>query len=135
MPGKAIESAADPERIWELIARPANWRLWSPHVRGAEGLGEPEVQPGRQGKVILAGGLRVPARILSVDPGRSWSWKVGGLVIDHLVEPTSDGASLAMPVRSEGRFWSPFALAYAPVVDSIAQRIARLAEQPDPGRG
>lgn len=66
-------------------ARPDQWSRWSPYVRGAEGLGTPEVQEGSRGTVLLAGGLRLPAEILEVIPGRSWTWRVGGIVIEHLV--------------------------------------------------
>jgi hypothetical protein len=30
---------------WPLMARPGRWREWAPHIRGAWGLGDPEVQP------------------------------------------------------------------------------------------
>ncbi|MEZ0292817.1 MAG: SRPBCC family protein [Solirubrobacteraceae bacterium] len=31
--------------VWALVARPANWSRWAPHVRGADGPGAPEAEP------------------------------------------------------------------------------------------
>ncbi len=125
---RVLETSAPPERVWDLIARPARWREWSLYVRGAEGLGDPEVEAGAKGSVILTGGLRVAAKIITVEPGRSWSWKVGGIIVDHEIEPTADGCRLSMPVRAARTAWSPLALAYGPVVDLFTGRIARVAE-------
>ena len=114
--------------VWELISRPDRWSEWSLYVRGAEGLGDPEVKAGAKGRVIVAGGLKVPAEILEVEPGRSWSWKVGGVIVDHVVEPDGHGSRLSMPVRSAGPAWAPVALAYAPIVDLFTSRIVAIAE-------
>jgi uncharacterized protein YndB with AHSA1/START domain len=130
---RGFECTATPERIWDLVARPDLWHRWSPHVRGAEGLGSPEVRQGARGRVVLRGGIKVPAEILKVTPGQSWSWQVGGIVVHHIVAPAPGGSSLAMPVESAGRLWTPAALAYAPVVDLIARRIARVAEDESDG--
>lgn len=128
MPDRGVECRAAPERLWELVARPELWHRWSPYVRGAEGLGSPEVEQGARGKVVLRGGISLPAEVTEVTPGRSWSWQVGGIVVHHIVTATPSGSRLEMPVESEGRLWAPAALAYAPVVDLIARRIARVAE-------
>ena len=128
MPGE-IECDAPPDRLWSLVARPDRWHEWSPHVRGAEGLGSPEVEPGSKGSVILRGGLRLPAEVTDVVPGRSWTWKVGGIVVHHIVTPTATGSTLAMPVEPAGRPWAPAAALYAPVVGAIARRIVRVAER------
>lgn len=111
------------------MARPDQWSRWSPYVLGAEGLGSPEIEPGATGKVILRGGIRVPAEINEVVPGRSWSWRVGGVIVHHIVESTAGGSRLAMPVEAIGRAWSVPAALYAPVVGLIARRIVRIAER------
>jgi uncharacterized protein YndB with AHSA1/START domain len=99
--------------VWSLVARPDRWHEWSPYVSGAEGLGEPEVEAGAVGSVLLRGGLRVGAEILEVVPGRSWAWRVKGLVIRHTVEPIHGGTRLSMTrkgtVRSGRRSPSPTA--------------------------
>ena len=43
-------SSAPPEAAWRLLARPDEWSLWAPHVRGAWGLGAPEVREGAIGE-------------------------------------------------------------------------------------
>jgi uncharacterized protein YndB with AHSA1/START domain len=126
---RPVECTATPARLWELVARPDLWSRWSPYVRGAEGLGSPEVEQGARGKVVLRGGIRVPAEILEVSPGRSWSWRVGGIIVNHIVSPAPGGSRLTMPVKSDGRLWTPAALAYAPFVDLIARRVAQVAEE------
>jgi uncharacterized protein YndB with AHSA1/START domain len=126
---RPVECTATPARLWELVARPDLWSRWSPYVRGAEGLGSPEVEQGARGKVVLRGGIRVPAEILEVSPGRSWSWQVGGIVVHHIVTPAPGGSRLVMSVEPNGTLWTPAALAYAPVVNLIARRVAQAAEE------
>ncbi len=123
------ECDAPAEKLWALVARPERWHEWSPYVRGAEGLGSPEVEAGAKGRVFLRGGIGLPAEVTEVDPGRSWSWKVGGIVVHHIVTPTANGSHLAMPVEAAGRAWTPAARLYAPVVGLIASRIVRVAER------
>ena len=121
--------SAPADAVWNLIARPDQWHRWSPHVRGAEGLGTPEVRAGASGHVVLVGGAKLPAEILSVEPGRSWTWRVGGLVLEHIVTTAPDEVKLEMPVRATRPLWKPVAAAYQPVVNLIARRIVRLAER------
>jgi hypothetical protein len=56
-------SAGSPRMAWRLMAEPALWHRWAPHIRGASGLGEPEIEAGRSGFVLFTPGLPVPARI------------------------------------------------------------------------
>ena len=84
-------SEASAAEAWELLARPDRWHEWAPHVRGAWGLGEPEVEEGRRGYARLMGVLPVPARITEVTAGSSWTWKVGPATMAHRVEPRGEG--------------------------------------------
>jgi hypothetical protein len=59
-----VETEAPAADVWALIARPARRHEWSPHVAGAEGLGEPEVEAGAVGSVVLRGAARIGAEIL-----------------------------------------------------------------------
>ena len=54
-------SNAPPEDAWALLARPDRWHKWAPHVRGAWGLGDAEVEAGRRGFVRLLGAVPVPS--------------------------------------------------------------------------
>jgi uncharacterized protein YndB with AHSA1/START domain len=124
----AVDCDAPAERVWELLARPQRWRQWSPYVAGAEGLGSPEVVAGCRGHVVLRGGLRLPAEVLDVSPGESWSWQVGGLRVRHAVHPLPGNRSrLEHELSGTALPWSAAALAYAPLVGLIALNIARVA--------
>ena len=127
---QAVECAAPPERVWALLAQPDRWHQWSPHVRGAEGLGSPEVLAGAEGQVVLRGGLRIPARIVEVEPGESWSWHVAGLLIRHRVAPLPGGRSrLEQSVEGSAPAWSIAATLYAPLVGLIGRNLVRVAER------
>jgi hypothetical protein len=115
--------------VWSLIARPDRWHEWSPYVVGAEGLGEPEVEEGAVGSVLLRGGLRIGAEILEVLPSRSWTWRVKGLVIRHEVEPVPGGTRLSMTPEGDGPLWAPLALAYHLPAALIARNVARIARR------
>ncbi|MGK2937371.1 MAG: SRPBCC family protein [Solirubrobacteraceae bacterium] len=71
-------SPAPAEQAWPLLARPNRWHEWAPHVRGASGVGDDEVQPGRRGAAMLMGVRpgrgrrpRTGSRCRSRQPGRS----------------------------------------------------------------
>lgn len=118
------ESSAPAAVAWSLVARPDRWSRWAPHVRGSWGLGSPEVEQGRLGAVRLLGVIPVPARVLEVDPGRRWGWRVGPARLDHLVEPTATGCRVTM-ILSAPR---PVEATYGRVVDLFVRRLARAAE-------
>lgn len=122
-----METGAPADAVWSLLAEPARWHEWSPYVRGAEGLGEPEVEEGARGKVILLGGARLDAEILDVVPRRSWTWRVGGLRVRHEVEPTPAGARLSMTPEGDGPLWGPAALIYRLPTALIERNVARVA--------
>src|SRR3954451_24419344 len=60
------DSDADPGQAWALLARPGRWHEWAPQLRGAWGLGVPEVQRGASGVAFLLGVVPVPATITAV---------------------------------------------------------------------
>ena len=93
-----------PGRAWLLYAHPRAWPAWAPHMRGAWGLtnGAGEVKPGARG-VVWFGVMPVPVKITWVDEGHSWSWQVGPLEMDHIVEAREDGGCrVALTVRGPG---------------------------------
>lgn len=122
-----METEAPPEAVWSLLAEPARWHEWSPYVAGGEGLGEPEVEAGAVGSVVLRGGVRIGAEILEVLAGRSWTWQVKGLRIRHEVHPAPSGSRLSMIPEGTGPLWSPVALAYRLPTALIARNLARVA--------
>jgi ligand-binding SRPBCC domain-containing protein len=62
----SADSSAPPSVAWALLSRPDAWPAWSPHVRGAWGLGDGEVRAGAHGAARLLGVVPVPARITEV---------------------------------------------------------------------
>jgi Polyketide cyclase / dehydrase and lipid transport len=115
---------------WELLARPARWPEWAPHLGGAWGLGSPEVRTGAVGAARLLGAVPVPARIVAKRPGRSWTWRVGlGLVeMVHRVEPrTGGGCVVAIDLTAPALMERGLAATYGPVVQGTLDRLARRA--------
>lgn len=134
-------SNADPVTTWALLARPARWPEWAPHLRGAWGLGTPEVQEGRRGAARLLGVIPVPVRITAVDPGRSWTWRVGAgplaVDMDHVVVPLPGGGSeVAVVLRAPMAAQGALDATYGPVVRRLVLRLAHVADReagPSPG--
>ncbi|UJA19556.1 SRPBCC family protein [Thermoleophilia bacterium SCSIO 60948] len=120
-------SAAPQADLWRLISRPARWHEWAPHIRGANGLGWPEVRAGATGTVSLLGLIGVPARVTSVDPGRGWSWRVGPFDIDHVAASGETGSRAVIVLRGRGAVGKLLASAYAPAVWALNRNLARVA--------
>src|SRR5215210_7417216 len=119
----AVDTDAPPTGMWRLMARPDQWATWSPHVRGAWGLGDPEVREGARGAARLFGLAPVPAVITAVVPGRSWTWRVGPVEMTHRVEP----GRVAIDLSAPGPLEPALAAAYGPVITWALRRLARSA--------
>jgi len=89
----AADLDISPEQAWELYSHPDEWPAWAPHMRGASGLTgyRGEVRAGASGLVWLMGFAPIPVKVTWVDRGHSWSWKVGPVEMDHVVEPRDEG--------------------------------------------
>jgi polyketide cyclase/dehydrase/lipid transport protein len=123
----AADSSAPPDVAWSLVAEPARWPEWAPHIRGAWGLGSPEVEPGRVGAARVLGIIPVPARIVAKTPGRDWTWHVGPVALDHAVHPTPAGSRITMTIRAPAPLEAVLAATYGPVVQRLVRRLARTA--------
>jgi len=119
--------AAPPSQVWALIARPAAWHRWAPHLRGARGLGAPEVEAGACGTVRLFGAVPVPACITAKQPGRSWTWRVGPVTLRHRVEPVGDGAVAAIDLSAPGSLEAAVGVSYGPLIALLLRNLARVA--------
>ena len=77
-------STASTAAAWALLARPARWTEWAPHVRGAWRLGRPEVREGALGFARLSApcpfrrGSR-PRSLAAPGPGAwpAYAWSTG----------------------------------------------------------
>jgi hypothetical protein len=123
-------SHADPDAVWALLARPDRWREWAPHVRGAWGLGDPEVANGRRGAVRLLPAIPVPVRVLAKQPGRSWAWRVGPVTIAHRVEPRGEHCRVAIDIDAPAGVEAVLAVSYGPLVHRLVRNLARVAASP-----
>ncbi len=125
------ESDAPPDRAWDLMARPGEWSRWAPHLRGAWGLGAPEVEPGARGAARLLGVVPCPARITGKGAGgptRWWSWRVGPVELIHRVEPLPGGGSLVgVDMKAPAPVEAALAVSYGPVVQVLVRNLARVA--------
>jgi hypothetical protein len=109
-----------------MIASPARWPEWAPHVRGAWGLGAPEVQEGARGAARLLGVVPVPAKITAKSE-RSWTWKVGPATMVHRVEPRGSGCVVAIDLSAPGPLEGALAATYGPVIQMMLNNLARVA--------
>ncbi len=123
-------STATPADAWALVARPDRWSSWAPHVRGAWGLGDPEVVQGARGAARLLGVVPVPAHITEVLPGRSWTWNVGGVRMVHAVEPDPEGCVVVVELHAAAPVEAVLRRSYGPVVAALVARLARVASRP-----
>jgi hypothetical protein len=122
-------SAARPEAAWALLARPQRWHEWAPHLRGAWGLGAPEVELGRRGAARLLGALPVPARVVAKEAGRSWTWRVGPVDVVHRVVPRPAGCLVAVDFEAPRVLEALIVASYGPLVAVLVRRLACRAEE------
>jgi hypothetical protein len=122
-------TSASPGRAWALLAEPGRWSEWAPQLRGAWGLGEPEVRPGAFGAVRLLGVVPVPARILAKEPGTSWDWQVGPAWFRHRVTPEPTGALIGIDITAPGPIEQVLRVTYGPLVALLVRNLARVAER------
>jgi len=123
---------ASADAVWPLLAEPACWSRWAPHLRGAWGLGEPEVRPGALGAVRLLGLVPVPARVTAKVPGRSWDWRVGLVTFRHRVTPEPGGALVGVDIAAPAALEPPLRVSYGPVVAALVRNLARVADRNAP---
>ena len=123
-------SRSDPATAWSLVARPGRWPEWAPHLRGAWGLGDPEVRAGARGAARLLGVVPVPATITRTVPGRLWTWRVGPVELDHRVEPRAGGGCVVgVDLRAPAPLEAVLRVTYGPVVSLLVAHLARVAER------
>jgi polyketide cyclase/dehydrase/lipid transport protein len=120
------DTDASPRAAWDLLSRPDAWHEWAPHVRGAWGLGSPEVRAGASGFARLLGVIPVPAKITAKSE-RSWAWRVGPMTLVHRVEPRAGGCTVAIDLLAPGLLEPALAATYGPVIQLMLNRLARVA--------
>lgn len=110
--------AAPLEEVWRRYTEPGSWSSWAPQIARVTSTGQLDdsIAPGDHGWVVGPLGVRVPFRIVAMDPERrSWQWRVGvgraAITMDHGVD---NGAGRT---RAWVRIHLPRAIArpYAPI--------------------
>lgn len=90
--------AAPPAVVWDLLVTVAQWPRWGPSVRAVE-LDAERITLGSRGVVETMVGVRLPFEVTHFEPGRAWSWTVGGVnATDHTVETTGSGTRVSFGV-------------------------------------
>ena len=70
----------------------------------------------------------LPVAITAVDPGRSWSWKVATVAMDHVVAPAAGGGcEITLRMRAAPPLELALRIGYAPVATVMLGRLARMA--------
>ena len=100
--------AAPAGRVWDLLVDTARWPAWGPTVAGAQvasgGVGT-RIGPAATGTVHTSLGPSLPFVVEAFEPGRRWTWAVGGVsATGHRVEPQGDGSCR---VTFEVPAWAP----------------------------
>ena len=120
----SAHSDATPGELWPLLARPDRWPEWAPHVRGAWGLGSPEVTRGARGAARLLGFVPVPATIVRKRQGLSWAWRVGPVDMDHRLVPQRRGTDVEVTVKAPKAIEMALSTTYGPLMKLALRRLA-----------
>jgi hypothetical protein len=120
-------STGSAQVAWRLMAEPQQWHRRAPHIRGASGLGEPEVEAGRRGSVVLVSGLRVPARITAKQDGHTWDWRVGPVDMRHEVVERANRCELRVELRGPALVELAVRAGYGPLIGVLMRNLARVA--------
>ncbi|HEX4465672.1 MAG TPA: SRPBCC family protein [Solirubrobacteraceae bacterium] len=123
------ECRAPAATVWRLYSNPRLWPAWAPHVRRGLGLGDPEVDAGRHGAVLLLGVIPVPVRVVAKQPDRSWSWELFGITMRHGVEETSNGSVISLSLHAPRPLELAFAATYGQLIPLLLGRLAAVAER------
>jgi hypothetical protein len=125
----AATTTAPADTVWRLLAEPAQWHRWAPHVRAGRGLGDPEVQAGCRGTVRVWPALPVPVAITGKADGEWWDWRVAGVDMRHAVRRGAGGCEAVIEIRAPGPLERVIALSYGPVVGALLRNLVRVAER------
>lgn len=115
--------AAPASAVWRALAEPGAWPGWGPSVTAVD-CADGEVGPGTRGRVRTALGVWVPFTITTVEPGRSWAWRIGPVrATGHRVEPL--GPDRTRVVFTVPWWAAPYTLVCRRAVRRLGDHLAR----------
>lgn len=137
-------AACPPARVWALLATPACWPAWAPHIAHVTADGDPHapatVRPGQRLRLHPpVPGLAVAVTVTDVDPDVSWAMRadlpLGRMWADHVVTGGPSGTTVALTLRWGGPVPVGAALlrAYRPLAGRALDRLVALAEGDEAG--
>jgi hypothetical protein len=114
---------APPAAAWQLLTDTRTWPSWGPTIRDVT-VDDPEQGPvisaGTTGTVRTVVGVTLPFRVVHLDDGVRWTWRVAGVpATGHRVEPHPEGCRVVFEVPA-------LAAPYAAVCHLALRRIRRL---------
>ena len=102
----AVDIAAPPERVWEVMSDIERWPVWTPTVTRLDRLDPGPLAVGHRARIRQP---RLPAavwQITALDPGRSFTWvtRSPGVVVTghHSVEPARAGTRAHLTLHFGG---------------------------------
>lgn len=134
-------AAAPPSMLWHLVATPARWSDWSPHIRSvdsaSDGAGPAVLVVGRCLQVHSIWPVSVRADVTRLDEGHRWDFVARppgpwSLTSAHAVTADAEGAGIAVAMRfagpAAGVLDQTALRAYGLLAQVAVDRLARLAE-------
>lgn len=105
------ETTASPNAVWAVVANVEGWGAWNPGYREAH-LDGP-IEPGTQGRVVLANGMERPFTLLEARPEASFVIGANGPGIKqrfiHSIESLPNGGSrVSMAATMQGPLTAVF---------------------------
>ena len=109
--------------VWDQLTRVSQWPRWGPSVIEVECADE-HIQLGTIGRVRTVFGLWLAFEVDTMEPGRSWHWRVANVsATGHRVEPVTPGSCrLVFEIPT-------WAVLYRPVCRKAAARIAQICAE------
>ena len=103
---RAIDIAAAPERVWEVMVDVERWHEWTASVTRIELLGSGPFGLGSRVRMLQPKLRPATFEVTAFEPGRSFSWSTrnGGVaaVAGHEISPLPGGARVTLRLELSG---------------------------------
>ena len=112
--------------VWRLLVDTHMWTQWGPSVNAVD-LKERTIHLDSRGQVKVLGLLWLPFEVTHFDPGRYWSWRVGGIpATGHRVDAlTARCCRLSFEVPLWG---APYSLVFLLAIKRIQRLTSKLPQ-------